>query len=300
MSGGRQFGLRRRCALRHSGRARIIEAMPNDAGKRTSSPWNRRVNRAEELATQHAFASELLLFYAQIARFQGELYSRLEGASITRGPQPGMASGPPELPELVESFPRFLKMIEQHAPRELAGFARELQSAPQQARAEFLNNFWSGTHESEVADLSEFPSRAFLQPYAEFVRLRSGMQWDGYTCSLCPFCNRKPGMGVLRQQGDGGSRSLICSFCLAEWQFRRILCPNCGEENHAKLPVFTAEELPHVRVECCDTCRCYTKTVDLTKNGLAEPVVDEIAAVPLDLWAQGRGYSKLQANLLQM
>src|SRR5579864_8493047 len=131
--------------------------MPNDAGKRTSSPWNRRVNRAEELATQHAFASELLLFYAQIARFQGELYSRLEGASITRGPQPGMASGPPELPELVESFPRFLKMIEQHAPQELARFARELQSAPEQARAEFLNNFWSGTHESEVADLSEFP-----------------------------------------------------------------------------------------------------------------------------------------------
>ena len=35
------------------------------------------------------------------------------------------------------------------------------------------------------------------------------------------------------------------------------------------------------------------------KNGLAVPVVDEIAAIPLDLWAQGRGYSKLQVNLMQ-
>jgi formate dehydrogenase accessory protein FdhE len=275
--------------------------MPSSAKKGPSGPWKRRVERAEELAIQHAFASKILRFYVQIARFQGELFTRLEGASVTaRGQQPGMNYGPPELPTLLENFPGFLTLLEQNAPPELARFARDLQSASEQARAELLNQFWSGTGGPEAAGVSEFPSRAFLQPYAEFVRLRGGMQWDGYTHSLCPFCNRKPGMGVLRQQGDGGSRSLICSFCLAEWQFRRILCPSCGEEDHAKLPVFTAEELPHVRVECCDTCKCYTKTVDLTKNGFAEPVVDEIAAVPLDLWAQERGYSKLQANLLQI
>ena len=38
----------------------------------------------------------------------------------------------------------------------------------------------------------------------------------------------------------------MCSFCLAEWQFRRILCPGCGEEDHAKLPVFTATELAYM------------------------------------------------------
>jgi FdhE protein len=64
--------------------------------------------------------------------------------------------------------------------------------------------------------------------------------------------------------------------------------------------VYTAEELQHVRVEACDSCRCYIKTVDMTKSGLAEPVVDEIAALPLDLWAQKQGYTKLQANLLQL
>jgi formate dehydrogenase maturation protein FdhE len=40
------------------------------------------------------------------------------------------------------------------------------------------------------------------------------------------------------------------------------------------------------------------KTVDLTKAGLAIPVVDELATIPLDLWARERGYEKLQINLL--
>jgi formate dehydrogenase maturation protein FdhE len=38
--------------------------------------------------------------------------------------------------------------------------------------------------------------------------------------------------------------------------------------------------------------------VDLTKSGLADPVVDEIASAPLDLWAQEHTYTKLHPNLL--
>jgi formate dehydrogenase maturation protein FdhE len=38
----------------------------------------------------------------------------------------------------------------------------------------------------------------------------------------------------------------------------------------------------------------------LTKSGRAEPVVDEMAAIPLDLWAEKQGYMKLQRNLLQL
>jgi formate dehydrogenase maturation protein FdhE len=40
--------------------------------------------------------------------------------------------------------------------------------------------------------------------------------------------------------------------------------------------------------------------VDLTKNGHADPVVDEIASSPLDLWAQEHGYSKLELNVVGM
>jgi formate dehydrogenase maturation protein FdhE len=38
----------------------------------------------------------------------------------------------------------------------------------------------------------------------------------------------------------------------------------------------------------------------LTRNGLAVPVVDELATVPLNIWAEEHGYAKLQPNLLGM
>jgi len=49
------------------------------------------------------------------------------------------------------------------------------------------------------------------------------------------------------------------------------LCPTCGEEVEGKLPVYVAEQLPHIRVEACDTCKFYLRTVDLTKDGTPSP-----------------------------
>ena len=117
------------------------------------------------------------------------------------------------------------------------------------------------------------------------------------TQSFCPFCGSRPVAAVLRPEGDGAKRFLLCSHCFTEWEFRRLLCPNCGEENHSQLPVYTVEEYPHIRIEACDTCRVYLKAIDLTRNGLAVPEVDELASVAVDLWAKEKGYSKLQSNL---
>jgi formate dehydrogenase maturation protein FdhE len=120
------------------------------------------------------------------------------------------------------------------------------------------------------------------------------------TPHICPFCGERPLAAVLRPEGEGGKRYLLCSLCLTEWEFRRMLCPNCGEENHEKLPVYTAKEFPHIRVEACDSCRHYLKAIDLTVDGLAVPEVDEIAAIALDLWAVEKGYTKLAANLFEL
>src|SRR5262249_52472357 len=90
---------------------------------------------------------------------------------------------------------------------------------------------------------------------------------------VCPFCGEKPVAAVLRPEGDGAKRFLLCSLCFTEWEFRRLLCPNCGEEDKEKLPVYTAEEFAHVRVEACATCNVYFKPADLTKNRPAVPPV---------------------------
>jgi formate dehydrogenase maturation protein FdhE len=36
----------------------------------------------------------------------------------------------------------------------------------------------------------------------------------------------------------------------------------------------------------------------LTKNGRAVPLVDELATIPLNLWAREHHYVKVQANIL--
>jgi FdhE protein len=157
-----------------------------------------------------------------------------------------------------------LELLERRAPKPLANAARQM----------------SFTKDWDPAD-----------PAPRFVRRVLQQCAPGDHPHDLPLCS------VLRPEGDGGKRSLMCPVCFAEWEFNRIRCPGCGEEDQQKLPVYTAAQFAWVRIEACDSCRSYTKSIDLTKNGLAVPEVDEIAAVALDVWAAGQGYAKLCPNL---
>ena len=262
-----------------------------------ASPWQRRIQRAQELATQHPFATEILGFYIHLARFQGDLYARLN-AAFPQSSNPSSIDAqlsPEALAKLGSNFESFLSLAEERGPKTLAEVSRELHSRGPGFWSELLQSNWNGHSASDAQGLLAL---AFLQPYAELLRSRGTARPKEYSYAVCPFCGRRPGFGVMRQMGDGGARSLVCSFCLGEWEFRRLVCPGCGEENDQKLPVFIASDFDYVRVECCEACKTYIKTVDLTKNGHAEPIVDELAFAPLDLSARERGYAKLQVNIL--
>jgi FdhE protein len=252
--------------------------------------WDRRLQRADELAAAHPSAAEGLRFYSGLAGFQKSLYEGLE---------PGMGSleGDLDRSSLLPWFPPFLALVQQIAPPPLAQPAAALSAAGEARWGELLEEFWrEGPAELDPAE--GFLAWAFLQPYAEHLADQLKPEELHATPSLCPLCGAPPLVGVLRPQGDGGKRSLICSLCAHEWDFRRIVCAACGEESVERLPVYVAEELPHVRVEACDTCHSYIKTIDMTKDGRAVPVVDELAAIPLSLWAGERGYEKVITNLL--
>lgn len=271
-----------------------------------SNEWQRRIDRAEEVAARYPSAIQILRFYAAVARFQAEFYRELESSEWIE--KAASSSDPFALwldQKVAGGLGRLLRVVEQSGPGKLGEAARELASRDKQSHLQLLSAFWENTFSENsgnapAAGTDNFFARAYLQPYAVGIRTRANLRWSGPTSFVCPFCKRKPGLGVLRPLGEGSQRSLICSFCLAEWEFRRIVCPACGEEDPLKLPVYAAEELQHVRVEACDSCKCYIKTVDLTKSGLGEPVVDEMASVALDLWASEHGYAKLQVNLLQL
>jgi FdhE protein len=275
-----------------------------------TTPRQQRIRRAESLAAQHPFAAEILSFYIHLARYQEGLYQRLERRSAGVRPAVLREEAPASLAlsgqqdaratedELVASFPSFLSLVEEHGPARLAQIAHGLRSSDPKSWPDLFTECW--THIDAPTDPKEFLVLAFFQPYAEFAASRAPARQESSASLLCPFCSRKPALGILRQQGDGARRSLLCGVCLTEWEFRRVICPGCGQEDHAKLPVYTAAELPYIRVECCDDCKTYVKCIDLTKNGLADPLVDELASVPLNLWAQEHGYAKLHPNLLGM
>jgi hypothetical protein len=162
-----------------------------------NAPWQKRIRRAEQLAVQHTFAAEILGFYIHVARFQQSLYQRTEQASAKKAP--ASLSDLSESPELLISFPAFLSLVEEKAPARFAQVAHDLRNSPSDSWASLLNRSWSET-DNPPDTAEEFLGFAFLQPYAEFVRSRAPLQLDGYSHSLCPFCNRKPGIAVLRPQ----------------------------------------------------------------------------------------------------
>ncbi len=264
--------------------------------------WERRIRRAQELASTHPYASEGLLFYEKIARFQQSLYGEAESArgKMKRTGFAGTLRQELDLVFLLPHFSAFLSHIERHAPAALALSVRELHLRDSNRWKEILEEFW---HDGADLEMSLTPAEAliawiFLQPYAECIAANTDWAVPDGTPQVCPLCGSKPIVGVLRPEGDGGKRSLICSLCSGEWEFRRIVCPACGEEDVHKLAVYSAQQIGHVRVEACDTCHCYIKTVDLTKTALAVPVVDELASLPLNIWAAEHGYTKIHHNIL--
>jgi FdhE protein len=263
-----------------------------------ATPWQRRIQRAQDLIAQHPFAAEMLGFYICMARFQEGVYRRCRSAFQDRATSDSLRRDltAQELAELESSFEAFLVVVDNCGPEKLAEVARDLKAKGPDSWSRLLASAWT----TAPSDAEGYLAFAHLQPFAEFLRASATVEPRQLSYALCPFCDRKPGLGVLRQKGEGAARSMVCGFCLAEWEFRRIVCPGCGEENDKKLPVYTAEDWDCIRVECCDTCKTYIKTVDLTKNGRAEPLVDEMATPHLDLWARDHGYTKLQSNLLGM
>src|SRR5258708_355210 len=202
-----------------------------------TTAWQQRIRRAEHLAAQHPFAEESLGFYIHPARFQEVLSHRSERA----GGKTSVSPSDPDLTNLAGSFPASLSLVEEKPPAPLAQVAHDLRNSDPHSWTDLFTEVW--THIDSPTDPQEFLVLAFLQPYAEFARAQANLQLGGYTPLLCPFFHRKPALRALRQQGDGGRRSLLCGFCLTEWQFRRLICAEYREHNHATPTVYTPDEL---------------------------------------------------------
>ncbi len=256
--------------------------------------WDKQIRRADQLAPQANGSKELLSFYAQLLRAQKDIYDYL------RSRAGWLPSGDLESdwPVLSEAFPGFLKVVEKYGPATLAAEARDLSATGGDVAAERLTTYWRS-----ASDI-QFFEKAFLQPYLRWLAESDGRPVGREISAserFCPFCGGNPQVSFLQNKettAESGNRDLLCAACLSSWEFRRVVCASCGEERPAKLGYFHSPEFDHVRVEACDTCKHYIKGIDLTRAGFAAPLVDEINAAPLDLWAREHGYAKIELNLV--
>lgn len=263
--------------------------------------WTERIARARHLASRHAYGREVLGFYAELAAVQSALAAA--AASPDRGGED--FADAVDFERAAAAVPAFLEWLGRHGPTQLAD---AVPPATHLSRAHWhdrMRRRVAGEALDPSADdpLPAFVVEAVLQPFAEAAalpfraRLHAG---HSARASTCPVCGSLPSVAALREEGQGARRTLVCSLCLTEWDYLRVVCPSCSEERFDALPVYTSETLPHARLDACDSCRTYLKTVDLTKDGHAIPCVDDLASLPLDLWAREQGYHRLGPNLLRL
>jgi formate dehydrogenase maturation protein FdhE len=256
--------------------------------------WDKQIQRADRLAAVGNGSKDLLTFYAYLLRSQRDIYDSL------RSRRDWLPTGQIEsdLPVIRDEFQSLLKTVHQHGPTSLAEEAQEWSATGPSATDEMLINYWHSP-----SDL-QFFGKACFQPYLRWLVATGARPADRELTVAeyrCPVCGGRPQVSFLQNKettAESGNRDLICSTCLTSWEFRRVVCANCGEERPSKLGYFHSPQWDHVRIEACDSCKHYIKGIDLTRLGLAEPMVDEIDAAPLDLWATEHGYRKIELNLV--
>jgi len=151
----------------------------------------------------------------------------------------------------------------------------------------------AGREAEENIDLIDLFIEESLRPELESIAEKYGdivgkSNWsEGY----CPICGKEPKIGEIRDEEEG-KRYLFCHQCGLKWPFNRIKCPFCGNEEQHSLAYFEVEGEERYRVDVCNKCRRYIKTVELPKSG-EEPNLDveDIATLHLDMIAYDEGYN---------
>jgi len=168
---------------------------------------------------------------------------------------------------------------------------RRKQDSMETARIRLLV-YWNG-------EANDYISRALLQPYAAVLRERNITPDRVHSRGHCPFCGAAAWISARRSSADAesGFRYLGCSLCGLEWNFGRIACPACGEEDPHKLPNFRTDVHTSVRIETCETCRRYLKSIDMTTDARPVPPIDDLLSLSMDLWAVEEGFVHVEPGM---
>ena len=123
--------------------------------------------------------------------------------------------------------------------------------------------------------------------------------WSGLCCPVCGSKQAISELRTLKQNGvegattEGAERILHCSFSGSEWHTKRLGCTFCGNTDAVSLRYLYSESEDGYRIDVCEKCKRYIKTVDCRKiSHKFIPTVEDIATLHLDVVAQEEGYKQ--------
>jgi FdhE protein len=287
--------------------------MSTPGAQTVTSPWAAHRRRGEALRDRHRHAAQMLTLYLAL------LDAWEEAWRCARASQPE----PHELAGWAaeQVLPRVVTATVQFGPRPLAAAVSDLRASG--AIEQLLIDWLAGV---EAPPVERYLARAVLRGPLEAVDAAAACAGDPSPRGgrNCPSCGGRPQLS-FRTNADGalvsGRRYLTCARCGSSWAYSSNTCASCGETAGAQRTVFAEHRdgpvvgrgnghaprdgapsdpplFPHLRIEACESCTRYLIDVDLGLDVRAVPEVDELAALPLDLFAAERGLQKIAPNLM--
>ncbi len=121
-------------------------------------------------------------------------------------------------------------------------------------------------------------------------QLVNELETETWLKGFCPICGSLPYLSLLKE--EVGKRFLLCSYCGYQWRIERLVCPFCGNKEQESLQYFHAEGEEAHRIDLCDKCHQYIKTIDLRKIEVIDPILEDLATLHLDILASQKGYKR--------
>lgn len=173
--------------------------------------------------------------------------------------------------------------------------------------------------------------KSSVKPFAESLaeEITTNCNLPPWSEASCPICGSLPSLAYLRpaksegrvknpchssnngSQGDSRGKNpqqplkrfLVCSLCNYYWPFPRLKCPFCQTERQDALHYFCINsDEKGIRVDVCNDCKGYIKTIGYEYEPLTEEVLflEDLNTIHLDLMAEKEGYCKKAKGIFSL
>jgi len=243
----------------------------------------------KEIAAQRPHLKDALGLYEKVTEFN-RLIGEMSASAL---PSPGDICYPPSsIDPLIESFSSVVDV-----PMDILAPLKEAMRLGQVDISSLPFNetpaFSLPYHEDELAGFLFLIGRPFFLRLGSSLNI-SSLFWEE---GRCPVCNAAPSLSFLRQE-EG--KVLSCSYCSSRGTWHRIGCPHCQNRDARELEIIEVEQEKGFRIDLCNECKSYLKTMDEGLLSEYTPELLDIISLPLDILAQDRGYKRRSPNPIGM